>query len=1435
MSDNNIRIKTTPDGTSSNVNLSINQKFDFIEILSLKISQKEVYRRFSSDYGVVIGRVIINNGFGVPNAKVSIFIPIDDDDKLDPEILGLYPFEVITDKDSDGIPYNLMTKSPRGKDDCFTTIGTFPNKREIQDNPDIDQIYQKYYKFTTTTNESGDYMLFGIPVGNHYLHVDADISDIGIISQRPYDLISQGVDKNKFYSGSKFKDRDADSNITQLKSVSPISVNIIPFWGDPENGEIGITRVDSDLRTTIIPSSIFMGSIITDDEKDSVNKNCRPRKKLGRMDEVVTNEGRVEMIRYNIDGSITQFDVEGGQVIDEDGTWAYQIPMNLDHKITAEDGTLIPSDDPTKGIPTRARVRFKVDMDTTGGDGRLRTRAKYLVPHNPDNWEDSDYTFNSTTRDKFFTDLHWNKIYTIKNHITRTQPNKNVENRNFIGIKDVDEGGQHNPFPFNKMDTKTNPLFVVICIILSIILAIVCLINKIIIKIINFIFRIINAVLYIACKAVFAISKFIASVGGIFLSSSKKRKLRRKGCMGCCEDGNCNGCDCNNIVPYLPYITMKCEDEYFAPCGKNGGYIVDGCSCDECQEGGWLSELTMEATVQKFDQEDPGDEPAPTNNEDGSTCDNTDPELPPDLILHYEGDCHCHDKTIILNIFPIDDAGLLDCILLQIAERLNVFKFDFYNDWVNGTLYAFLLKYKNKKNANPKFCDTNKTYSNNIVDSCTEALPQDPGANEGNIGPGYGVDSSKDVSMHEGYVVRVDGNNGKELFYSAHSRRTQYKLYATEIVSLGSIFDCDWQGVPKIYPWLIETTYNMPPLIAEWNRDPEGNDDTDVVEVSGFDTNICEENYTPLIGHINCIGLNTGAKQCNNIKRLSELGMGLDENRTDTNNTTDVNNAITNKDVDNPFIRGAFIYANKKDEFNLDSIPLTYIDSTDYPTNWLYDDEYYAMFRNPTTTNTIWQYDNSFYFYFGLRTGKTALNKMISKFFPPCIPEKDTDFFVIATDIVEDDEGEAPTGEIYIEVFGGIAPFTYMWTGPVVDGIQYPVDNTAKDVIELYVGTYNLVVSDSVGNFTEGTFVVPGPPSVNCEIQTIPVSTNGGDDGEIIVSIFSGVAPFIIQLWNYTTNTLIEEVSDVWVNSHVFDNNIVSGQYEIIVTDDGTPTTTCGGVVTVTEPSELTLIVTGQGVTCFGDNNGNATANVSGGQSPYTFSWSNGSVSQTISNLSPDEYSVIVTESGGQSTSGSYTVESPVEFGSTVDSFKNVSCYDDGTPGNSTYDGEIEISITNTGGGTGPFFIRLEGGSEGVDITSTNINHTFSNLPHGSDNTNNPYTVTVGDSLGCGIGTSVDVYRPTSPFGGYITLDGVTLTAYAYDGFGDTEDSNGDIIGSYHYTWWIFLDGSWQVIGGDTDTITTILPSGIHSYRCDIKDYNGTGGQCVITSETESG
>ena len=80
-------------GINKTINVQLDQEFEFLEILSLKIQQSDIYTRSCADYGVLVGRITANNGFGLPNARVSIFIPIETIDESNPIIQSIYPYK----------------------------------------------------------------------------------------------------------------------------------------------------------------------------------------------------------------------------------------------------------------------------------------------------------------------------------------------------------------------------------------------------------------------------------------------------------------------------------------------------------------------------------------------------------------------------------------------------------------------------------------------------------------------------------------------------------------------------------------------------------------------------------------------------------------------------------------------------------------------------------------------------------------------------------------------------------------------------------------------------------------------------------------------------------------------------------------------------------------------------------------------------------------------------------------------------------------------------------------------------------------------------------------------------------------------------------------------------------------------------------------------
>ena len=79
------------DEKSYMLNVPIKQSYDFFDILSLKISQTNMYKLYSSSNGVIVGRILAGEkDFGISNAKISIFIPYENTDDLRKEILYKY-------------------------------------------------------------------------------------------------------------------------------------------------------------------------------------------------------------------------------------------------------------------------------------------------------------------------------------------------------------------------------------------------------------------------------------------------------------------------------------------------------------------------------------------------------------------------------------------------------------------------------------------------------------------------------------------------------------------------------------------------------------------------------------------------------------------------------------------------------------------------------------------------------------------------------------------------------------------------------------------------------------------------------------------------------------------------------------------------------------------------------------------------------------------------------------------------------------------------------------------------------------------------------------------------------------------------------------------------------------------------------------------------
>lgn len=477
-----IRTKVGSENTEEYLSVSADliQDYDTFEVLSVNIKSTDAYRLHNSNYGVVVGRVIANNGFGIPNAKVSIFIPASEKNGVD--VSNIYPFSTSVSKDRDGVRYNLLPNER--VNGCHQVVGTFPSKRYALDNDVILEVFDDYYTYTTRTNNAGDYMICGVPVGTHTLHMDLDLSDCGILSQKPRDFVYKGYTVEQFESPTKFKGGTDYNNLSQVFSQDQV-VNVNPFWGNDSLGEtIGVSRADIDVNFKFEPTCVFIGSIVSDNASNGFSKKCVPTDNMGNMEELVTGEGKIEMIRKTPGGGVEQFSIKGDKLINADGVWCYQIPMNLDYMVTDEYGNMVPTDNPEKGIATRTSVRFRISMEDSEENTDNFFRGKVLVPHNPQiisissqngnivgKHEDYDYEFGTYTKDESFRDLFWNNVYSVKSYIPRIQrangwkpPEKNTR---YTGIKHCQNYGPNNPMPYNNIRIHLPFMFTVMCVLIK--------------------------------------------------------------------------------------------------------------------------------------------------------------------------------------------------------------------------------------------------------------------------------------------------------------------------------------------------------------------------------------------------------------------------------------------------------------------------------------------------------------------------------------------------------------------------------------------------------------------------------------------------------------------------------------------------------------------------------------------------------------------------------------------------------------------------------------------------------------------------------------------------------------------------------------------------------------------------------------------------------
>jgi gliding motility-associated-like protein len=177
-------------------------------------------------------------------------------------------------------------------------------------------------------------------------------------------------------------------------------------------------------------------------------------------------------------------------------------------------------------------------------------------------------------------------------------------------------------------------------------------------------------------------------------------------------------------------------------------------------------------------------------------------------------------------------------------------------------------------------------------------------------------------------------------------------------------------------------------------------------------------------------------------------------------------------------------------------------------------------------------------------------------------------------------------------------------------------------------------------------------PNITTE-YSVTVTANDGCAVVVKKSLTVDVNPIpVVSSTNPNCVSLLKGTASVSTNaswSYLWSNGastptitgLSQGSYIVTVTDQKG----CKGTAsaTLTDPAfPLTLNLTKSDVTCKGSSTGAITVNVTGGSSPYLYTWSSnagGSTSPTLENLAKGNYSVTVTENGSNKCAAVGTIE----------------------------------------------------------------------------------------------------------------------------------------------------------------------------------------------------
>ncbi len=367
-------------------------------------------------------------------------------------------------------------------------------------------------------------------------------------------------------------------------------------------------------------------------------------------------------------------------------------------------------------------------------------------------------------------------------------------------------------------------------------------------------------------------------------------------------------------------------------------------------------------------------------------------------------------------------------------------------------------------------------------------------------------------------------------------------------------------------------------------------------------------------------------------------------------------------------------------------------------------------------------------------------------------------------------------GTIDITPSGGVSPYTYLWS----------TGATTQDLQNGGPGTYTVKITDANGCSVDKIYALRINNTLSLTYLVTPTSCLDDASGAINLSVSGGTAPYT-YLWQDAVTT--EDRS-----------GLTAGVYKVTVTDAGGCSSTLN-ISVFKKTLQVTSSVTQP--TCAGDL-GSITVTPVDGVAPYTYLWSTGDTTNSITDVTSGSYSVTITDASGCSKKMNFVMPSLLAISAT-NIVSNTQCGSEGAYA-------IDLTVA---GGKSPYTFVWSNSAMTEDISGLN---------------SGTYSVSITDANGCSASQEIVVSPILVSWDCLINQPTSGITCKSA---GNTLSTS--VIDATTYNWSVTSsDNSWVITAGSnaSSVVYTAGNTGISATFTLTITKDGCAKTCIYTTST---